>query len=224
MTVEQLIQEIRDEIEETNVSSTRILRLLNRGCEEAAMGRFNGIPEYSIDSLETSGDLTTSTSLSYIALSGLEDGGNNGYQKNLFHVYSDTRDSRVEVVGSLDILTSKDHALDGTGTIYWVCISGDYLYYQNIPSTADTLTLRYFSKPDVLDFGGSPSFLPSHLQAPILVSYALKEMFRKKGKDKERAAFYENAYLLAIQKLSLHEGIRVIEPKRITDTARRYFY
>ncbi|GAG87531.1 unnamed protein product [marine sediment metagenome] len=150
-TVENIIQEVREEIDDQSFSATRLLALMNRGLETIAAGVFPEypeLPEICLAELEKFSTVDTGTTRMPVQMP-------TDYHKKLLSCHSSVQDSGVEILPSTDWLRRKDSALDGSGNVYWIALAGTSLYYQNIPSGFDRLTLQYFKKPNTLSFGST---------------------------------------------------------------------
>jgi hypothetical protein len=144
VTQANLITDLTRIIQDDSYDSTEQLAFLNQAIQEIA-----GDPEVLLPDLETEAEVTTDTSNPYVALPS-------NYQKNLFYVYNATKYWEVAIRASLGDLIRRFHKLDQGGTITGVAIRGKYLHYQRIPSSAETLELRYYRKPyDMVTYAAS---------------------------------------------------------------------
>lgn len=215
-TVEQIIREIQEEIDAKEYSPARIISLMNDGLASIAAGVFPDIPdlpEICLPDLEAEDDVTTDITLSYVALP-------TDFQKKLVACYSAEQNRDVAILDSLDLLKRKEPGLSGTYSVRYVAVAGGSLYYQGIPSSADTLTLTYFKKPTTLAPGSTPSELPDHLQKRLLKNYCLREMYRKKEyglPQKGNVGFYHSELVRALGELALFTGTYAKRPQRISN-------
>jgi len=68
--------------------------------------------------------------------------------------------------------------LTEVGSVYMVAVKGKKLYYQGIPTTAQTLGIHYYRKPTVLvDDNDEPDCLPDHLQERLIKHKVLADIF-----------------------------------------------
>lgn len=139
------------------------------------------------------------------------------YNRGLASVSSLSQDRRIPIFDSFHKLLRRYPLLDDIGDVSVVAEKGNYLYYQSMPSTTETLTLHYFRDPTAMSASGSsPDGIPSHLQERLLVNYAAKEIIglveeAVKGKTL-RADKYEEKFQKAMADLVAFIGPEDIEP------------
>ena len=139
------------------------------------------------------------------------------YGRGLSFVASESQGNRIQVYSSYHKFLKKYPLLDDTGDVEVVAIKGNFLYYQPIPSSAETLTLHYYKKPTAM-VGSSikPDGIPSHLQERLLVNYAAKEIYSMieeavKGKTL-KSEKYEEKFQKAMADLVAFIGVEDTEP------------
>jgi len=141
-----LIDGVKEVVQDTTFSSARILQYLNQGQRQIAGGIFLQYPDRTqlisspLPELETDDDLTTSTTVPYIDLPS-------DFGRALVALVSATNELRIEVLGSLTELLSYYPELDNTNRVTLAAVRGKRLYYQGYPSTAETLTAFYYRNP-----------------------------------------------------------------------------
>ena len=70
--------------------------------------------------------------------------------------------------------------VDRSGNVTGVAVRGSDLYYQPIPSSAETLRVHYYEAPTALSSAShQPTCLPEHLVRPLLVNYGCKEIYKQ---------------------------------------------
>jgi hypothetical protein len=114
------------------------------------------------------------------------------YQRNIFYV-SDGANFRIHPVNGGDYYsfnlfmnTAIKKNLSLVGMVTTVCVKGNRLYYQGIPSNPTDLTIQYYRKPAVMTTdSSSPEGLPSHLAKPLLKHWVCKEIFGEGIEDGE---------------------------------------
>lgn len=75
-------------------------------------------------------------------------------------------------------------SLTETGSVYAAVIKGSKLYYQGIPSAAETLGIHYYRKPVAMDDDDdSPDGIPEHLQLRLIKHYVCKEIMGEAIED-----------------------------------------
>lgn len=126
--------------------------------------------KYNLLELEHTEDITTGT-LNHVPLP-------TSFQKNLWHCRSITHNRPIGIDDTIINLFRRYSVLDLTGNVRHVAVKGRHLYYQRIPSTAETLRLIFYRYPERLRTRqDKPTCLPPHLVEPLLVNYACKEIF-----------------------------------------------
>ena len=176
ITQAELIVEVTRIIQDSSYSDAVQLTFLNQAMQDIA-----GDPRVFLPGLETQDDVSTSTSVSYVALPS-------DYQKNLFYCYNTTRYRKEKIYGSLEDLQRQFSKLDQAGSIVGVAIRGSNLHYQRIPSSSETLQLHYYRPPvDMDDDDDEPDGLPAHLAKLLLVHHACAAIFSEIEQDMKGA-------------------------------------
>jgi hypothetical protein len=126
------------------------------------------------------------------------------YQRNLCMVAdSDGARIRCPKAGNynsfLRFLNQADKKdLSETGSVYVACVKGNRLYYQSIPTVAETLTVHFYRKPVAMALStDTPDGLPDHLQTRLVRHYVCKDIFGEgieDGENNQGSGFqYHNA-------------------------------
>jgi len=154
-------------------TSFNIDEYLNRGVNEIAGGmtsNFGNLITPPLPNLFKIDTVLTSISAAYVSMPAT-------FQRKLQFV-ANSSGQEIEIYNSM-IEFAQDHPLlDGSGTVQAVIEKGGNLYYQKIPSVAETLTLHFFRKPvDMTDSDDVPDGIPLHLQVPLLVNYACYKIY-----------------------------------------------
>lgn len=106
------------------------------------------------------------------------------YQRNLFYVVDSSGDRILPPKGGnyysfvlfLNACIKRD--LTETGSVERVCVKGNKLYYQGIPSASEDLTAMYYKSPTVMvGDADKPEGVPDHLQIRLIKHYVCKEIF-----------------------------------------------
>jgi len=127
--------------------------------------------EYLIPELETWTDIETDPGVNHVRLPA-------DYMRNLRYAHSLSHNREIKIYGSLSRLYRWFANLDQTGRVLGVCRRGRDLYYQRVPSSAESIRINYYRYPQRLESReDKPDFLPWHLAEPLLKHYALKELF-----------------------------------------------
>ena len=99
------------------------------------------------------------------------------YQRGL-HFAANENGVEIDIANSWIEFASINPLLDKTGSIYEVIEQGGSVYYQGIPAISEEISLHFYRLPvDMVTTDSTPDGIPSHLQIPLLVNYACKEMF-----------------------------------------------
>lgn len=83
----------------------------------------------------------------------------------------DVFDSMIEFAQFYPLMTA-------SGSVQAVVEQGGRLYYQRIPTAAETLTLHFYKLPTEMTLNTDiPTCIPLHLQLPLLVNHAAFKLF-----------------------------------------------
>lgn len=185
ITLSLLVEEIQKIIADSAFDDTDITARLNRKQKEIAAGVKMPDGSYSppLPDLYKYSTVTTSTSLAYVSLP-------TDYQRNVFkildssgNVYKPPRGGDYYAF-NLFIKQIADMRLTETGSIYKVAIKGGKIYYQGIPTVADTIGVHYYRTPtDMALDDDSPDGIPEHLQLRLLKHGVLADMFGEAIED-----------------------------------------
>lgn len=86
---------------------------------------------------------------------------------------SSSAGSEIDIATSFIEFAETYPLLNKSGRISEVIEHGRKLYYQGIPTSAETLTLHYYRKPvNMVNDDDVPDGIPVHLQIPLLVNFA----------------------------------------------------
>jgi hypothetical protein len=121
--------------------------------------------------------VNTSTTLPYVSMP-------TNYQRGLLRVYDSSKDQIIPPIGgnynSFALFLKQVPYLDlsETGSVYKVCIKGNKIYYQGIPSASVALGLHYYRKPVAMALDDDvPDGLPDFLAKRLIIHYVCKETF-----------------------------------------------
>ncbi len=192
-------------IEDPGFTDSDLLATLNAGVEELAN-------DLDLPFLRASAPVTTTALTSSVALP-------DDYMKRLFWVSSlaQRRKIGVQEEDYEDLLRflKKYPVQNIIGAVTDVCVDGLNLLYQGM--TADTLTLRYYSKPVevTLAEGQIPLAIPVSFHMSVLVPFICKETYNQiedgiEGK-KANTDKWENLY--QIGKAKLAKFIEITRPR-----------
>ena len=140
------------------------------------------------------------------------------FQRNLFHCRNATGQP-VTVLTSKAQLARRcgnDLAQTGTRTI-GVAPAAPLLWYAPIPAVAETLTLSYHRKPDVITSASTLSFLPDGFD-DLAINWVCWKLYARieQGTEgnKTDTSYYSNLYLGMLEelRLSIPQGVSMPSP------------
>ena len=113
--------------------------------------------------------ITTSTTYYYVQMTS-------GFNGRL--TYCGNSDGEKNILGGLVDLMERYPGLEDTGDVVDVALEDAILYYQGMPSTAETLLCLGYANPDTLtNDTDTPSFFPAHLHREYIVNKALEKAY-----------------------------------------------
>lgn len=161
--------------------------------------------------LEAEANVVTVTTAANVNLPG-------NFQRNLFHCRNATGQP-VTILTSkvqLALRCGNDLAQTGTRTL-GVAPAAPLLWYAPIPTAAETLTLSYHRKPDVITPASTLSFLPDGFD-DLAINWACWKLYAKieQGTEgnKTDTSYYSNLYLGMLEelRLSIPQGVSMPSP------------
>jgi len=132
--------------------------------------------------------------------------------KALFFVASQGQDREITIMTSWIKFLQKYPRQNEAYDVYDVCVRGSSLYYQGIPSTADSLDLHFYRKPvDMkINTNDSPDGIPDHLQEDILVNFGAWDIYKEIERDisgkKPETEKYQGLFAASIAELRAFVG------------------
>jgi hypothetical protein len=127
--------------------------------------------EFLLPDLDTWVDIATDPNVDHVRLPVR-------FMKNLRYAHSTTQNREIRRYGGLSQLYRLFSQLDLTGRVLGVCAQGADLYYQRIPSSAETIRINFYRFPDRMESRfDKATCLPDHLVKPLLLNYAAMEIF-----------------------------------------------
>lgn len=150
--------------------------------------------------LFTIGTVVTSTVAAYVAMP-------TNFQRELQFIASSTG-SELDIAHSFIDFVETYPLLNKSGKISEVIEHGRKLYYQGIPTSAETLTLHYYRKPvDMVTDISVPDGIPEHLQISLLVNFAAWKAYERIEENLEgqtpNTDKYKKFFLEAMRTLEL---------------------
>lgn len=178
----ELIYRVSLIVQDSSFGDLAIKSFLNEGVQKIAGGVLlpDGRTTPPLPELKSSAQVETSTSAAYIPLPS-ESG--NTYHRGLFFVSSEDNDREVKIFDSWIKFLTRYRFIDSAveniaGDVMSCCVRGSRLYYQRVPSTAETLNLHFYRRPvDMSAMNDQPDGIPLHLHYDLLASYAARELY-----------------------------------------------
>lgn len=104
------------------------------------------------------------------------------FHANVAHAFNQTKDGHVQVIHEFTDFIEEFPGLNGEGSVTHVCAHGRKLYFQDAPGSdsPETVLITYTSRPTLFDRKNGVKtidYIPQELQAPLLVNYAVREVF-----------------------------------------------
>jgi len=165
-TYSELIDEVSGIIQDTSYTDAVIGAYLNKGYVDVAGKVF--LPE-----LVTIGTVATTVSQYYSSLPA-------AFHRNLHFCYSTTNNRHIKIYRNMALLFREFSKIDAAGNVVGVAAEGNYLYYQRIPSSAETLQVHYYALPTAMSADGDyPSSLPDHLADDLLINFACRSIYQQ---------------------------------------------
>ena len=212
MRLADLIERIMDKLQDPSLDSKRIRRMINEIIDQAA----STIP-VPLPDLETFDTVTTHITRAYISMP-------DDFHRDLDFCYSAAQNDKIKIYGSVQYLRMQDdnQGMNRSGIIHGVARAGKRLYYQRIPTTADTLTLWYYRKPtELLKDNDEPSEFPSFCHEPVIVNGVLAELFSmiEDGIEGQKinTEYHKTKQKEALYDLEMFIGPKKDEPPIIND-------
>jgi hypothetical protein len=179
---------------------------------------------FNLNSIDASGYTAyTSGGTAYAANVAMPSTAGNVFherQDSLIKCYSYNLDRQIPIWRSWARFLNYRPALDDEGTVERVCVRDNKLFWQGIPSTQDNFLLHFYRKPvdmaDATKTTDTPDGIPDHLQEPLLVNYAAREILREQGQQ-EMATERDMRYEQALSELGTYYGPEDKNPTFIYD-------
>jgi len=164
MNVEGVITEVRGIVKDESYDDLWMLERLNMGLTEIAA-------LFLIPGLSASDTVSALTTVDHVAMPV-------DFHHDLYLATTETYPNGLVLSPNLkDLIVTANHDL--TGNVQKVTVEFQTLYYAPIPSeAAETITLYYYMNPTAITLVSDlPTWIPSHLQKPLMVNYLAKELF-----------------------------------------------
>ena len=188
---------VMDVVQDASYTYADILELFNECLLEIA-------GELLLPDLEVWDDIYTDAHQNHCRLPA-------NYHRNLRYAHSISHNREVKVYGSRSQLSRKFGKLNQVGQVIGIAPQGRWLFYQRVPSNAETIQIQYWRFPKRLESRhDKPDCIPWHLAKPLLKHYACKELFSEieDGQDgnKTNTSYHEKRYAKALEALEAFIG------------------
>lgn len=185
-TLSELVAAIQNIVQDSRTyTEPVIVKRINEAVNAIAGGirMSNGQVSPPLPDLFTYSTIDTSATLPYVALPAT-------YQRNVISIYDSSGNKFSAPSGggyyafSRFLEQAADKRLTEAGSVYLVSIKGSKLYYQGIPTVAETIGLHFYRKPvDMALDGDVPDGLPDHLSMRLVKHYVCKEILGEAIED-----------------------------------------
>lgn len=180
-----------------------IIPILNNGVQEIAGGMQSTLGSWitpPLPELFTIDTITTITDAAYVSMPDT-------FQRDL-QFASKSNGAELEIANSFIEFAESAPLLDRSGAVYVVAEQGGNIYYQNIPSEVETITVHFYRLPvNMVTNTDEPDGIPTHLQRGLLVNYAAWKLFEMIEDGLEGPGFntqrYRELFLTSLRTLEL---------------------
>jgi hypothetical protein len=178
-TLADLIDAISDVIQDSAYTDGILTTRINDAVENIAAGvrMPDGQVSPPLPDLYDMDTVATSTTDPYKVLPS-------DYQRHVFMVADDSGNQIYPPRGgdyysfALFLKQSSHKDLDQSGSVSMACVKGSKLYYQDIPSSSEDLTVHFYRVPTAMaDDDDEPDGIPAHLQTRLIKHYVCKDIF-----------------------------------------------
>lgn len=163
-TFSELIEFVQIELNDPAILKSTIKSRINSVVQKVAGGVYDtktGGLTPPLPELYKIGTVDADSREAYISLP-------DDYQRNLCFCANSTEE--LKVYDSFTKFIQRYPLLDNSGSVHSVCVKANDLYYQDKPSTYETLTIHYYRVPDTLvNDNDVPEGIVSHFQRDLIV-------------------------------------------------------
>ncbi len=167
MNTSDLLDVIEKKVQDSSFDREEdFLRLLNDGLLFLAQ-------TYRLPALQATDTVDTEADINYVEMPV-------DYFSNLYHVYNDTMKCPVRLCYTRQTLHRMFvNDFQAQGKVEAVCCEGRILHYRRVPKDPETLTLEYYTVPDILEDSEAsvPDCIPEGLHSQLLLNFVLWKVF-----------------------------------------------
>ena len=166
MNLEELRKEVELLIDDPSFDADSIDGYINQAIQYTA-------ELVKLPSLKGIGIVTASAEQAYVSITTMP-----GANFPIMTKAVDSDGEDLDIYQNLEQLMDEYPGLDKEGAVEAVTLEGNTLWYQPIPTTTGTISLVYYSSPDVLsNSSDSPSDFPKHLHRKLFAQGAAHFIF-----------------------------------------------
>lgn len=180
-----LVAEIQGVIQDDAYTDPTIIDKINQAVTSIAGGIL--MPDKTISpplpDLIDNATVTTSLTLPYVSLPS-------DYQRKVFLIYDSSGNKINSPRGgdyyayNLFLKQLSDLRMTEAGSVYRVAVKGTKLYYQGIPTAAETIGLHFYRLPtNMVEDTDTPDGIPAHLQLRLIKHKVCADIFGEAIED-----------------------------------------
>ena len=136
------------------------------------------------------------------------------YERKLFYVANSSGDRIFPSKGgdyysfTLFLNSVENKGLTKSGSVTNVCVKGNKIYYQGIPSASEDITVMFYRKAVVMALAtDTPDGIPGHLQTRLIKHYVGMQLANEMVDGiPEKARYHENEFFKAMSDLIVFVG------------------
>lgn len=197
-TLAELKEIVSDIIKDAAYRKNKVTKYLNLSVTEIAAGlpsTFGSFLTPPLPNLFTIDTVTTVTDASVIAMPIT-------FQRSLV-LAANSSGNEIDISNSWIDFASTNPLLIKTGNLYEVIELGKNLYYKNIPTTAEDITLHFYRLPvDMVNDEDEPDGIPINFHERLIVNSTAYRTFETIG-NLEKAEYYKSLFIKALNDFEL---------------------
>lgn len=206
MQLSELISNIESVVQDDAFNSVIITALINEAVLVVATGivipgRFEKTPAlpdlYTVDTIDT----TVGSAIASLP---------SDFNRDVIQVLNSDEDN-IPIIPSV-VKFNRDYPEQDAGEVIRCAVLGKRILYRDIPSSAETLTVHYYSNPETLSAeDDEPTEIPLTLHRKLIVGYVCREIFNRieDGIEdpKTNTVFYDAEFQTGLTALQLELGV-----------------
>jgi hypothetical protein len=160
-------------IADSDVTATEVKGYINDCVNEIAGGMQSSLGDFitpPLPDLFTIGTVDTVTDAAFVSMPAT-------FQRVLQFV-SGSNGVEIDIDNSMIEFSEVYPLMDVSGVVREVIEHGGNIYYQGIPTSAETLTLHFYRLPvEMVADGDTPDGIPLHLQIPLIKNHVFYKIY-----------------------------------------------